>query len=306
MWQLLGGLAGGIGSYLGGQENAKAAVDAAQINAQAQEQTNAQNIAYQTEFAQNGVQWKAADARAAGINPLAALGANTASFSNVVAPQPGAANARPGDALSGAGQSVGRAIASTQSADDQAFNEASRALMLQKAGLQNELLQSQIESSRRATTFQPGNGPSTPSPAQTYSGGIPADVMAEPGTSFSSRWDDRVRGAGVDVIPDKVTQGVGNTTAGLHPEVSLSRSAGEAGFYPYPSHDMSVAMFNPWSQRSWDFRNLIMPMFSDDYRPPALRSDRGYSYSPLQGYYPTPSPRTSGWGYYLDRNHWIY
>lgn len=306
MWQLLGGIAGGIGSYLGAQENAQAATQAAQINAQAQEQTNAQNIAYQTEFAQNGIQWKAADARAAGINPLAALGANTASFSNVVAPQPGATNARPGDALSGAGQSVGRAIASTQSADDQAFNEASRALMLQKAGLQNELLQSQIENSRKVTTFQPGNGPATPSPAQTYAGGIPADVMVQPGTSFNSRWQDRVAGAGVQVDPDKVTQGVGNTTAGLHPEVSLSRSQGESGYYPYPSHDMSVAMFNPWSQRSWDFRNLIMPMVSDDYRPQALRSDRGYSFNPLRGYYPTPDPVKDGPMYYIDRNHWIW
>lgn len=44
---------------------------------------NAQNIAYQKEFAQKGVQWKVEDAKKAGLHPLYALGANTTSFSPV-------------------------------------------------------------------------------------------------------------------------------------------------------------------------------------------------------------------------------
>lgn len=42
-----------------------------------------QNIDLQKEFAQHGISWKVADARAAGISPLAAMGANTYSFSPV-------------------------------------------------------------------------------------------------------------------------------------------------------------------------------------------------------------------------------
>lgn len=37
-------------------------------------------LAYQREFAQNGIQWRVADAKAAGIHPLAALGAQTMSY----------------------------------------------------------------------------------------------------------------------------------------------------------------------------------------------------------------------------------
>lgn len=42
---------------------------------------NRQNIAYQKEFAQSGIQWRVADAKKAGLHPLAALGANTTSYS---------------------------------------------------------------------------------------------------------------------------------------------------------------------------------------------------------------------------------
>ena len=37
------------------------------------------NEALQREFAQNGIRWRAADARAAGLHPLAALGSSGAS-----------------------------------------------------------------------------------------------------------------------------------------------------------------------------------------------------------------------------------
>lgn len=71
------------GSLLGGlmgQSSNKAAIAA-------QQSMNAQNIAAQYDFAKNGLSWKEADARAGektyGINPLAALGSPTSSFSNV-------------------------------------------------------------------------------------------------------------------------------------------------------------------------------------------------------------------------------
>lgn len=299
----LGNLVSGVAGYFGAQENASAARDAANINAAQQERTNQENIAYQQEFAQSGIQWKVADAIKAGINPLAALGASTQSFSNVVAPQPGATNARPGDALTNAGQSVARAIQSTQSADDQAYSEATKALSLERGKLQNELLASQIRLAN-----QPGNGPPTPAPSQVFSGGIPDAHMVVPGTSANEavrgRWplpSERL----VQVDPDKVTSGQGTTTAGLHPEVSMGRLA-NGGYYPEPSRDMSVAMFNPWSQTAWSFRNMLMPMISDDMRPAAFRSDRGWSFNPVSGYYRTPPERTDPVGRWVDRHHWIY
>lgn len=41
---------------------------------------NAENIAYQKEFAKHGIQWRVEDAKNAGIHPLAAIGAQTTSF----------------------------------------------------------------------------------------------------------------------------------------------------------------------------------------------------------------------------------
>lgn len=65
------------------------------------------NIALQKEFAQHGVQWRVEDAKAAGIHPLAALGMQGMQFSPVYS-QSGA-----GEALSSAGQAIGRAVGGT-------------------------------------------------------------------------------------------------------------------------------------------------------------------------------------------------
>lgn len=62
----------------------------------------------QRQFAQQGIRWKVADARAAGISPLVALGASTTSpsFGNLGTPL--------GDAVGRAGESVGRSISDAQ------------------------------------------------------------------------------------------------------------------------------------------------------------------------------------------------
>lgn len=54
----------------------EAANEAARQNAE-------QQVAYQREFAQHGLQWRAADARAAGVHPVYAMGATGASYQPV-------------------------------------------------------------------------------------------------------------------------------------------------------------------------------------------------------------------------------
>lgn len=75
---------------------------------QSQENSEA-NIAMQREFAQQGIRWRVADAKAAGIHPLYALGASGASFS------PSVNVGSMGPALASAGQDIGRAFAATAS-----------------------------------------------------------------------------------------------------------------------------------------------------------------------------------------------
>lgn len=99
-----------IGNIIGGNAQAAATSSA-----------NKSNIKYQKEFAQHGIQWKVADAKAAGIHPLAALGANTISFNpSVVADDKSWINRT--------GQSIGKAMGSLRTA---AEKELSR-LQIQK------------------------------------------------------------------------------------------------------------------------------------------------------------------------------
>lgn len=95
----------GVGAFLGG-----AAIGAAAglIGGRASDRSNTrianQNIAYQKEFAQQGIQWRTEDAQAAGVHPLYAMGANTTSFQNN---QP--TGSRAGDALAMSGRQFTRA-----------------------------------------------------------------------------------------------------------------------------------------------------------------------------------------------------
>lgn len=69
---IIGGAISGIGSLIGGNQSKNNAQALANMNYEAQK-----------EFAQNGIRWKVADAKAAGIHPLYALGASTNSYSPV-------------------------------------------------------------------------------------------------------------------------------------------------------------------------------------------------------------------------------
>lgn len=97
MFDALIGAAGKVMDYFSAKDRQKS-----------QEQMAANNIALQREFAQSGIQWKVADAKAAGIHPLFALGAQTHSFSPV------SVGDVPGTNFSGIGQDIGRAINATR------------------------------------------------------------------------------------------------------------------------------------------------------------------------------------------------
>jgi len=127
-------------------------------NRESQERIAAQNIANQREFAQNGIRWKVADAQAAGLHPLAALGAQTSSFSNVVG-----SDGLKSD-FSGLGQDIGRAIDAGSTSSERtnrlggAVEKAATALTLEKSALENDLLRTQIAKQRAQI------GPPFPSP----------------------------------------------------------------------------------------------------------------------------------------------
>lgn len=218
MWNLLmpfaGSLVSGASSLIGGQMTASSNARAARVNAIAQAQQNEHNEMInqanfntqmgfareqfdnsnaqwqmnrmdamldrdiQREFAQNGVQWRVNDARAAGIHPLAALGMQGASSSPIQigttgstgipsanpvtspAPQPGVGSSAMGNAVASFGQDLSRAITATATEieREKQVSSASSLLALENQALQNKLLASQI-----AKTSGAAVGPSFPS-----------------------------------------------------------------------------------------------------------------------------------------------
>lgn len=122
---------GAASSLLGGAMNKRAANKASD-----------QNTALQREFAQNGIRWRVADAKAAGLSPLAALGASGASFSPSV--QVGSM----GDAVSNMGQDISRAVYANASQKERVaeaanlarYNEAQLKLQTENMALQNDAI----------------------------------------------------------------------------------------------------------------------------------------------------------------------
>lgn len=133
-WEMVGPILSGIGQFAGGARGLFAGGGGTQDNstfyqnwrnddmAWSREQFN-RTEALQREFAQNGIRWRVEDAKAAGLHPLAALGAAGAMYSPSVTAGGGqysVEQGRPGGqpdigaSLSNMGQGLGRAVAATQ------------------------------------------------------------------------------------------------------------------------------------------------------------------------------------------------
>lgn len=154
MWPAL---IGAGASLLGGFLNRDAQKDANATNAA----MAAQNIALQKEFAQNAIQWKAADAEKAGIHPVFAMGAGTTSFSPVSV---GAtAETGLGSGIQSMGQDLSRAVSAYRSPGEKvggallAQQTAGNALDLETKSLNNQLLRAKL-----AQMTQPGTPPGLP------------------------------------------------------------------------------------------------------------------------------------------------
>lgn len=136
------------------------------MNKRAIDQANNANVGKQEEFARMGIQWRVADAKAAGVHPIYAMGANIPSFSpSVMAGDSGY--------ISDMGQNIGRAIAASE--EPSQFERRRQILQLENDYLQNMLLTAQIAQLTQAPS------PGLPS----NSGYAAADSMG--GSGYNSR-----------------------------------------------------------------------------------------------------------------------
>lgn len=125
---LFGGIASAVGSIAGGLMGLQSSRES-QANAN---QLNQLNYEHQKEFAQNGIRWKVADAKAAGLHPLAALGTQTAMYT----PSASVGDSADYSFLADAGQGIGRAIDAKQTRAERIHNQQ----------IQDKLTAQQIES----------------------------------------------------------------------------------------------------------------------------------------------------------------
>lgn len=201
----------------------------------AQSAANENNAAMQREFAQMGVRWRVADANAAGIHPLFALGA-------------GGAAAAPSYQVGGQsslgqmGQDVSRAIHSTRTQEERAL----AVLQLERAGLENQLLETQIHN-LQASQF----GPPLPS----------ATDVPGPGAYRT--------GDAVQVQPQRPSAsapGVPQQDAGAIADYGLVRTA--TGYAIVPSKDAKERIEDQMvPEAMWAYRNLIRPAFKGHVAP---------------------------------------
>lgn len=110
---------------------------------------------YNREMAKNAIRWRVEDAKAAGLHPLAALGANVATSNPVTV---GGNDDSRWDSLSRAGQNIARAASHFNTAEERANKKMADSLTLQKMALENKLLESQITNISKPTTPAIGHG----------------------------------------------------------------------------------------------------------------------------------------------------
>lgn len=206
------------------------------------------NRAFQREAAQNSISWKVADARRAGIHPLAALGSPTYSPAVSVMSDP------VGPAIASAGQDVSRAmVAGMSQTERDGTNAIAQNMLMERGQLQNELLRAQISRLRSAQV-----GPGAPNPAEDpWKAGVPLNDANDA---------SRVTNDPVKINPGAAMEP--GSGPGAHSDVDWVRTRG-GGLTAAPSKAMKDRVedmgFEP---HLWTWRNRIMPYITGMKPPP--------------------------------------
>lgn len=234
----------------------------------------------QREFAQQGIQWRVADAKAAGIHPLYALGGSGASYSpSAVSVGTGGASDLGRD-LGNMGQGIGRALTAVSSKEDRdkvSYDAQVRRLNLERLGLENANLASQLEASRIALNRAQVGPPMPTGPSASVQVGDPTVV---------GRYDPKSPEVeNTNPSNESVTAGPAN------PGVRYVQLV--PGYYtPLPSKELNMDDFGSPGSATYHAATTFMPMVSrsarDWHRPPKSMLPKGYDHwqwTPL-GYRP--------------------
>lgn len=242
-WMFAAGLAGPaldfIGSRIEGEENREAAADA-----------NKKNAALQREFAQQGIRWRVEDAKAAGLHPLFALGAQTAAASPSYV---SGGSSGTGEGLSKVGQNLSRAIAATSTLAERELQQ------LQIASVRADIEGKTLDNQYRLSVLK---GMSHVGPPMAGSD----NFMPGQGNSplVKEKPLERVISA-----PGRPAQ-----EAGWRPDVSYSRT--DSGLTPMVPESLSESLEDDMVGKVlWRVRNQLLPNLTGEGKPPLHMLPKG-------------------------------
>lgn len=203
------------------------------------------NEEFQNKLATHGIRMKVADAEAAGIHPLAALGATTPSggFGSSFQINPRGPSNRTSNALSGLGQDISRAAMATQTKDEREM----AALQKTRANLENSILQQQLISA--TANNNRAVGPSLPSNSDM-------PLLTGQGNAFPTRSTAYINETPLTRIhsqPGRPAQEVGAVS-------DYGYSKTNRGLAIVPSKDAKDRIEDQFiPEIMWSMRNQLMP-----------------------------------------------
>lgn len=192
--KIAGAVAGPLIGGLFGSKDTDKRNEQAAVNQQ-------QEYERQKEFAQMGIRWKAADAKAAGLHPLAAIGSAGASYSpTVLMPESSGNASRISEGISGALQSMGQNTVRAQVATQTATERKLEDLAIRNAELRNSALELELAARTASLLGQPANPPA-PTAAGPSARAV-GSIKIEPSTQISAS----SRNAGVEAASTPLTK----------------------------------------------------------------------------------------------------
>lgn len=170
---------------------------------QRQKAINASNVEMQKQFAQQGIRWKVEDAKAAGIHPLYALGAQTTSFQ----PSSVGSSGLP-DAISRSGQNIQRAIDSTRTNVERQDAITKATLSNMEAEREGKWIENQIGKLELQKRIREQNSPPMPGIADEY--GLEKGSINS--TGLAENWDGSLTVVPSNAIKQRIEDNVAQET----------------------------------------------------------------------------------------------
>lgn len=255
-------IGGAIGGALGLIGSSQSQANAAKLNQL--------NYEHQKEFAQNGIRWRVADAKAAGLHPLAALGAQGASYS----PSAVIGDSPDFSFLKDMGQGIDRAMDAKATQRERAEKEEkSNALFneeLKGKQLQNQETETRIQQMKWDMAMDAARNAERS--ARTQQQVPPMPSLAPDGSLMPGQSNATSPGDIIDAKPPEVTlnaPGRPNVEAAAINELAFSRT-GDGGYVPVMSTDAKNRLEEDIvGTYGWNMRNRAGAWFDlDGVKPP--------------------------------------